>query len=86
MGNLVFLQIEESGLMPVGPEGVRYGDLFHVEARLAGDEPTVIVDLEWDGGAKSLTLFHKPGSHTYLSRPLRMVYDGAPQLIEMPEL
>ncbi len=88
---LVFLQIEGTGLTPVGPEGLRYGDWFHVEARFdaARDESTVTIDLEWDGGASplALQLSRKTGSDSiYLSRPLRMVYDDAPRLVEMPEL
>ena len=88
---LAFLQIEGTGLTPVGPEGLRYGDPFRVEARFdaARDESTVTIDLEWDGGAspRPLQLSRKTGSDSiYLSRPLRMVYDGAPRLVEIPEL
>lgn len=88
---LAFLQIEGTGLTPVGPDGIRYGDWFHVEARFdaARDESTVTIDLEWDGGASPLPLqlSRKTGSdRIYLSRPLRMIFDGAPRLIEIPEL
>jgi hypothetical protein len=85
---LAFLRIVGSGLVSVGPKGIQYGDLFRVEAQFdaAHDESTVNIDLEWDGGASLLPtrLFRKKGTGCiYLSRPLRMVYDGAPKLIEI---
>ncbi len=85
------MSVEGTGLTPVGPAGIRYGDPFRVEARFdtVRDESTVTIVLEWDGGASplALQLSRKTGSDSiYLSRPLRMVYDGAPQLIEIPEL
>ena len=78
---LVFLHEVEGQLLPVGDDGIAYGEAFVIELRFgqAQKESQLTVDLEWDDAEEPFRVTVKSvnGSDTlFWSDEWQMVYDG----------
>ncbi|MGV7220973.1 MAG: hypothetical protein ACQ9MH_05595 [Nitrospinales bacterium] len=67
-----FLQIKGNGLTPVGPEGVRYGTVFVIEARCDSpqDDKTRKLTLDWGSEPLVLVMERQSDSQVYRSEKL----------------
>lgn len=72
---VAFLQIEGSGLTPVGPEGVRYGAAFVVEADCGSpqDGKTRELTLNWGGDSLVLDMARQGDGRVYRSEKLYLM-------------
>lgn len=80
---LAFLLANEGNLTPVGPDGVGYGEVFVVEVTFTQpqEEPTVYVDLNWDGASQPYEARLERADNTgtlYRSPELRTTYLNGP--------